>query len=379
MTGEGSEQQQRGPLPGKPGPESAPDEIGIEPLSLSLLGRLFGIPLLIIGLIVGGAVCVVLLFGAPASPPQRTLEELVQALESDAGQKNSAGMLMPLDKAYWQAGLELAQRLEKEPIADAERAQVAVRLSEVVRRDIAHLESSAARADTAAQVRAPAGSTRLEFLVHALGRTKRGEAVDALIEVLRGGREPLVTIAVQQLGDLRELPESARAVEPLLSLLVSAVRPETRLTVCTALSVLAPRGDARVIDALATAGRKEEGEVAWSAALALARLGSSEGKSTLLDLLDRSFWENEDRYQVVDNKGVVHRYAMPPQRIEQWLLAAVDAAAGTDDPDLREMIGRLKSDPSPAVRSKAATVLQAGAPKEPGASVGPKVPADRAQ
>lgn len=329
----------------------------LEPLTLSLVGRFFGIPLLIIGLIVGGAVTVVLLFGAPASPPQRGIEELVQALETDAGQK-SMGMLLPPDKEYWQTGLELAERLEKEAIEAGQRIMIAKRVSAIVQSELQKTERDSGATGNGMRP-GTRGTTRLEFLVHALGRTRQPEAVETLIEVVRSGREPFVTAGIEELANLHQLPDAAAAVEPIMAALRTSDRAETRLAACAALSVLAKPTDQIVIDALARVRLAEEGEVGWNAALALARLGSDVGKSTLLDLLTRSFWETDARYEVrEEGSATPRRYPMPPQRINGALIAAIDAASNLHDLDLWEMIDLLKSDPSLAVRERAEAALQ---------------------
>ncbi len=349
------------------GPDDALGDLGYSPgdgpMTASLLGKLFGVPLLIIGTIVGGAILVVLLFGGPASPQHRSVDSLLQALEATSGQK-SMGLLLPREKELWQTAVELSMRLEKKDLeaglTPAELESLAARLSAIVRADLANLDNFITSGSERADQRA-VRSRRLEFVIHALGRTERPAVVGPLLEVLRSGREPYVTVAMQELGELHALRETSRAVEPITEILTTSTRPETRLMACTVLSVLATPGDRRVLEALAATRLSSEGEVAWSAALALARLGSAAGKSTLLDLLDRSFLESDERYHVSDTDGNVRRYRMPPRRVEEFLLAAIAAVSELDDADLQTMIGRLASDPSPAVRGRAAAALKSGA------------------
>ena len=322
-----------------------------EPMTFSLLGKFFGVPLMIIASIVGGAVVVVLLFGGPASPQRRSVESLLQALEADSGQR-SMGLLLPREKEPWQAALELSVRLgdkEKEAeFADGELQSIAVRLARMVQADLADIEHRLA-ADPARGAR----SRRLEFLIHALGRTERPEAIEPLLVVLGRRREPYATVAMQELGRLHGMPEARRAIEPIVSMIKTSTKPETQLMACTVLSVLAAPGDREVIDALAATRLANDGEVAWSAALALARLGSDAGKSTLMDLLDRSFLESGERYRVADASGRIRRYPLPPQRVDELLMAAIDAAARLDDTEVWEMIVGLEADPSPVVRGRA--------------------------
>ncbi len=332
-----------------------PDELpALEPMTLSLLGKFFGVPFVIIGTIVGGAVIVVLLFGGPASPQGRSVESLLQALEASSGEK-SMGLLLPRAKEPWQAGLELSVRLankdQEAELADGELQSIAVRLAAMVQVDLANIERFLTQ-NPARIIR----SRRLEFLIHALGRTEQPEAIEPLLKVLRRGREPYAIAAMQELGQLHEMPEARRAIGPIVAIIKGSKQPETQLTACTVLSVLATPDDRQVIDALSALRLRSEGEVAWSAALALARLGSDAGKSTLLDLLNRSFLESGKRYRVADTDGSIRRYQLPPQRVDKLLMAAIDAASILDDAEVWEIISQLRSDPSPAVRGRATAV-----------------------
>lgn len=331
--------------------ETVPPDL--EPMTWSLMGRWFGTPLLIIGTIVGGAVVVVLLFGGPASTEQRSVESLLQTLESSGGER-SAGVLLPREKELWQTALELSERLaRKETELTAEELHaVARRLATMVEMDLANLDRITAFGNDLSTQR-ELRSSRFDFLLRALARTECDEAIGPLINVVASGREPYVAVAMQQLGNLHGLSGAKRAIEPILAVLGKTNRAETLLTGCTVLSVLGDRDDPRVVDTLSAVRLANDGEVEWSAALALARLGSAAGKSTLLDLLDRTHLESGARYEVRDEAGGIRRYPMPPNRVEALLRAAMDAAANLSDDDLWGMIDRLKSDPSPAVRGRA--------------------------
>lgn len=328
----------------------------IEPLTLSLLGRFFGVPLLIIVLIVAGAITVVILFGAPASPAPRSLETLLLAAEADAGLKNM-GMLLPPDKEYWQTNLELAERIEKQEFTDAELKAVAERLAAVIGVELAKLDQLTLSSSHANSVSVHS-ATKLEFLIRAIGKTRRPEAVTPLLGILASKRTPFIIVALQQLGDMHELPEARATVPSIVGLLKPSTDAETRMMASAALSVLANPKDPEVVGVLNELRLAEEGEVAWNAALALARLGSTAGRSTLLDLLDREFWEKGERYQVTDDKDQIRRFTMPPQRVDDLLIAAMNAAANLEDPDLWALIERLGSDKSLNVKARASELLK---------------------
>lgn len=337
-------------------PATAPD---VGPLTWAALGRFFGLPLLIIGTIVGGAVVVVLLFGGPAGPQVRSIESLLQSLESSSGEK-SVGVLLPREKELWQTALELSERLRhKDTELTKEEVETTTRrLVAMVELGLANLERvSAFGDDLARQKRLRSG--RLEFLLHALGRTESNEAFDSLISVVRTGRGPYAAVAMQELANLHHLPGSKRAVKPILAMLTSQNQADTLIVAATALSVLGSGDDPRVIDALASTTLSHDGEVAWSAALALARLGSDRAKSTLLDLLDRRFWETGERYRVMAPDGTVRLYPMPPARIDQLLVAAIEAVSNLGNAELWEVVEGLQTDASPAVRGAVAKAMGA--------------------
>lgn len=326
---------------------------------MSVMGRFFAVPLLIISLIVGGAVSVVLLFGGPATAPQRSVWELVQTLEANSGRR-SLGLLLTQEKDLWQTALELGKRLENKEaeLTPEELHQVADRIAKLLQADLGSLDQVTPHPEERAQ-RARLRSTRLVFLIRALGRTELPSVVEPLLDVVRSRAEPYATVAIHELANLHELAPARATVGEIAAVVRSSDRSETLLTACPALSVLAEAGDPVAVDALKTVYMKHQGEVSWSATLALGRLGSGVAKSSLMDLLDRDFWESGERYEKRDEKGQVHRYAMPPDMIELWLLAALDVVPNLDDPDLWEMVDRLKSDRSLAVQARANELISA--------------------
>lgn len=352
-------------------PSSIDEMPDIEPMTFSLMGRFFAVPLVIISAIVGGAILVVLLFGGTSGPDDRTVDQLLTSLEATSGER-SLGILLPREKELWQTALELGVRLkakDKEKLSDEDLQTVADRLARMVKEGAGNLDRLASSGQNRVDQR-EIRSRRLEFLIHALGRTELPIAVDTLVDIIRRSQGTHVLAAMQELGDLHESPLTRVAVGPITDLLRRTDRTETLLVACTALSVLAEPTDVDAIAALVDLRLARDGEVAWSAALALARLGSNAGKSTLMDLMDRPFLSSEDRYHITGSSGTVHRYVMPPARIDQVMIAALDAASHLSEADLWATIDGLQTDPSPAVRAKAIDVVQA---REANATLGGSV------
>lgn len=327
----------------------------LEPMTLSLMGRLFGVPLMIIGTIVGGAVIVVLAFGGSAAPQTRSIDRLLQGLEVSSGDRH-LGVLPPREKELWQAAVELSLRLEdkdEDPELDeATLTEIATRLSQLIQREM-EAEAYCSSGGVGEE-----GARKRAFLIHALGRTERLEAISTLVEVVRVGCGPDAQVAMRMLGDLHLLPDARAGIEPTLARLMdNNSSPETLLVACTVLSVLASGDHVGVIDGMQRVRLANDGEVAWSASVALARLGSNKGKSTLQDMMDRSFLESEGLYRKVDPSGKVHRYKLPGNQIDALMMAAIDASSNLPDQDLWESIEAIKSDPSPIVRAEATRVL----------------------
>lgn len=328
----------------------------VEPMTLSLMGRLFGVPLVIIGSIVGGAVLVVFTFGAPAAQRDRSLDTLLTALEAGTGEK-SLGMLLPRDKQHWQTGLELTMRLSKKgEFSDDQLQQVAKRLGIMIRAELRKRSKGTTSSETPGAGPSE-GQHRLSFLIRALGKTDRPEAIDPLLEVVSHGDDSFAMLAMAELGNLAHVPGIHGSLPVIVERAKTLATPEGRIVACTVLSVIAEPADRDVIAVLTSLLRSQGGEVGWSAALALARLGNDAGKSTLLDLLDRSFWESGQRYHTVSEDGTVLRYRMPEGRIVRNLVTALEAVGTLSDPDVWDMIERLREDPRPSVRTRATEML----------------------
>jgi hypothetical protein len=77
-------------------------------------------------------------------------------------------------------------------------------------------------------------------------------------------------------------------------------------------------------------------------------------------MLDRQWWEQKVPVRGQDASGKMTESPMPPTAVEQYLIAAVDAAANLDDTELRAAIEGLRRDPSPKVADRARTALDRG-------------------
>ena len=327
------------------GPGSEPNP-PVEPMTAGLLARLFGVPLLIVGFVVGCAVVVVLLFGSITSDPQRPVSSLLSVLESSSGEK-TAGVLLPRDKELWQVARELALRLgqkEKE-LTQGEVEEVTDRLVGLLERDAPH-ESELSEM----------GVKRFHFVIQALGLTDSPRAVEPIAGLLSSDNADTRRIALTSLARLGESTDVSAAMYAMYRA-VGDASPTVRMVACAAVSAVVPRGDARAIDVLKRAYLDGDREVQWNAALGLARLGSSATKSLLLDMLDRPYWETQVTLKASGGGGRATEYPLPPQAVVRYLCATVDACAGLMDDEIALEIEKLKSDASAEVREAVARAL----------------------
>lgn len=342
------------------GAAKAHDAPDIEPMTWKLMGRLFGVPLAIIGVIVLGAIIVVVSFGSLTSTAQKPIGELLAALEQNSGEKTWGVLLLPAEKELWQAASELSARLKNKDseLTPEQLAEVTDRLMKLVQAELEPIEALSGDGQQAAKVR----SSRVEHLMRALAETERPEAYDLLIRVLREGAEAHAIVAMTLLAEPLKTDESRRkaVVEGALTRLTGASEPSTKVVAATLLGVLAPKGDEAVVEALRAANRLGDADVAWAVALSLARLGSTAGRSTLRDLMDREYLSGPDRYQVRDDSGQMHRYPLPAGRIDEIMMAAMEAAWGLNDPQLNEAVQSLENDSSLVVKGKAKELIARG-------------------
>lgn len=311
-----------------------------QPMTSSLMARLFAVPLVIVSVIVGCAVLVVLLFGSIATDQERSIDDLLTILETRPGDKLGGVLLLPNEKELWQASRELALRLSKKEveISPDELPVVVDRLSAILDSEV----SASDKPDEWAM-------KKRHFVMQAVAKTESPKAVDALVPHLKAN-DPLTRgQALVSLADLHDLPEARNALGAMFPLLKDD-EPAVQMQACIAVSVVAPSGDPATIEALVDAYFDDDREVQWNAALALARLGSSKSKSSLLDMLTRSYWENDVKVRRETKPGSFVEYPLPPLVVSRYLVAAVEAAAHVEDAEVWSQIELLAEDESPDVK-----------------------------
>ncbi len=320
---------------------------------VSLMGRLFGVPLLIISIIIGCAVLVVVLFGTVATDKERPISELLLVLETASGER-TVGILLPREKELWQVARELALRLEQK-----EKELTAEELDEVVRRLAVLLDRFSSRSQDLTDM----GLKQMDFVIQALGQTGTPEAVAPLMERLTDSRVETRRLVLQALAQIGPSPATREHLDRIAVSLDDS-DSTVRMIACAVISTLATAGDTGAIDSLARAFADEDRDVQWNATLALARLGSSKGNRLLVDMLTRSYWENDVQVRVTTVGSSSQAYPMPPQAVDRYLVAAVEAGQNLADDNIKNCIRSLESDRSTIVRNAAKLAAKSSEPTE---------------
>ncbi|MEE9297124.1 MAG: HEAT repeat domain-containing protein, partial [Phycisphaerae bacterium] len=297
--------------------------------------------------IVGCAVVVVLLFGAITTDQERSIASLVDVLESRVGEK-TAGVLLPNEKEVWQVSRELALRLQNKEseLTPEELVTVTARLSALMRR---YGASSSGLSEM--------GRKQMRFVMRALALTGAAQAVTPIAAMLDDQDASTRREALTNLVLLRDLPQVHQALPRMIGALQDH-NSVVRATACVSISTVAGESDAAAVEALGRAYFDEDREVRWNAALALARLGSPKGRSLLLDMLDREYWEKHVRVRIETGTGSFNEYVMPPQAVDRYLAATIEAASHLYDEQVWDQIVALEADRSPEVKNAVRKVLE---------------------
>ncbi len=175
------------------------------------------------------------------------------------------------------------------------------------------------------------------YLALAMGRIGKPEFLEPLLEGMENDEGDNLYAVIYALGMLRD----KRAVVTLRKYLD---HPMDRIRSAAVVS-LGNIGDVRSGKFLKKSLFDPEPNVQWGAAISLALMGDGSGKSILRQLLDRKYLSG---FREVD-----------PQEQRHLLLAAIDAAAKLNEPELEARIETLaQTDKDMGIRSAAMAVLK---------------------
>lgn len=325
----------------------------VEPMTATLMGRLFVVPAVIVCVLLGVAV-VVVMFGSTTVDKPLSVAELLDKVELSGGER-TLGMLLPQAKDSWQAAQELARRFsEKDKYLKTDEIEpAAARLVKMLEREPprgAHREGAGG---------AELYSRHL-FLIAALGRLETPSAVPILTKLTSDPDWEIRRTALAALASMHGVAQ-ARAATPEALRLLNDEQPAVQIVACAAIASLVDPTDATACAtaAKALADRLEAPrEVQWNAAMTLARLGDARGRLVLMNMLDRGYWEKiELEY---DEGGTTIRRKYGPDEIEHNLKTAIETAMLLNDAELAGLVKKLEDDPSVRVRTAARAAMAKG-------------------
>ncbi len=136
---------------------------------------------------------------------------------------------------------------------------------------------------------------------------------------------------------------------------------DVRITAAVSLGAISQPSDKTVIAALEQARNladERQAELAWNAALALARLGQPSATGTLLKLLDRRELSQLTIYDRESDPRNPQPRKLTDYEIERFLINAIEASSALPDPAATDRLRQLaQSDPSARVRTTASNIL----------------------
>ncbi len=330
--------------PESPAVLTSPEEsAAVPPMNAQLMSKLFIVPALIVCLLLAVAV-VVVLFGTTTTDKPVTVDDLLTRIQQDDGERTMGMMLMPKAKESWQASQELARRFEQR-----DRFLKPEEIEPTAEKIIGLL----AKYPPGRKVD-ESGPAQQYFLMIALARLETASGVAPLVGLLADENWWTRRTALQALADMKNVPEARRALGSILPLLEDP-EPAVQIVACATVACLADVDDTSAVRALRERLETGASEVQWNAAMALARLGSRAGKLTLLNMLDRGYWEGLDLQYAESGSLVQRKYT--EAEVERNLRATIEAVSGLDDRDLTKAITTLRQDRSILVRDAAYSAL----------------------
>lgn len=318
----------------------------LRPMTPRLMTQLFGVPALIVLIVISSAVVVTLAFGWIGLGQRQDINTLIDKLARGSGERVAGMLLLPRDKELWQAALEIANRLQKidSEIPKEDRPAVAERLAAVLKRTI----------DESAKSEQNGARERSMFMARALGRIREPVALDYFIEMLASEHVFARTAGVAGVAEMSGVAGVAERAAALIPSLQDHRSAELRMIAAAALGKIALPDDEKIAAALRRQ-LTDDDEVRWNVALALVRLGHEEpARGDVLDMLNPAYWQGRKvKYDV----GSDRTRDISPREVQRNMLAALAALDHVRDAQIRAAIEKLSQGADPTVANMARAVL----------------------
>jgi HEAT repeats len=330
---------------------------------MKLIVRLFLVPLLIAGAVIGIMVPIGWMSGGPSG-----IDTAISDLRRPGGQRTGSWLVGPGAKQRYIDATTIFQHLRDDNLDDAGKIRLTGQLVDVLDHYTAAGEGDVQPVLLLALgqvwVRKPDPIKPGAFLYEENSATASAAREQAITTLLKFANAPELATrkaALLALAYWKGRDEAQPAVPVLLAKLQKDPELDVKISAVTALGQIASPDDQAVINALNEAMRDSDphdAELVWNAAIALAQLGRPEAQGVLMRLLDR---KELDAMQYYDRETDPKNPTMQPlseQEKERILINAMLAAQRYNDPAVQAAIKRLSTaDPSERVKQGALEIL----------------------
>jgi hypothetical protein len=347
-----------------------------EPPSAKLIVRLFVIPLFIVAAAVGVMFLIGLLTGGAP-----TFEESLKGLEEPGGQRTGGLLIGPGSKQRYMYAQKLAEGMKEKMragMAETDRTQLANRLLGVVDKaqadegEVKHflllalgrvwqVDPRQGPMDSEAAV-ASRGQVVAKLLGYAEAAPVSASTEDDRVQ-LKALQNRVRNAAVLGLAFMSGRPEARAALPSLVRILGDTSDDlDVRMSASAAIGQLATPQDTVALEALRTAknrtDKKEEVELVWSGAIALAQLNQTDAEGEVLKLLSRAELDQVDYFdRETDPKNPRFRKLSEPEK-ERILINAMIGGVRLQSPEVQAQIRKVAdADSSARVREAGRLVL----------------------
>ena len=335
-----------------------------EPASVKLIVRLFVIPLLIAGAVIGIMVPFGWLTGG-----QKSIDVALADLRRPGGQRTGSWLVGPGAKQRYIDAKTIIDYLREGNLDEAARAKLGEQIIEILDQHTTSEEGEVQAVLLLALGQVwmrPHDLKRADQLLPEKDTTQtvaaRKHVLDTLLKYADDKAVSARKPAILALAYWKGREEAQAAIPLLINKLESDPELDVRISAATALAQIATPDNTAAIDALGRAMRDSDphnAELVWNAAIALAQLNRPEAKDVVLRLLDR---KELDTMQYYDRETDPKNPTMQPlseQEKERFLINAMLAAKNYSDPDIQAAIKKLAtSDPSERVKQAAMEILE---------------------
>jgi hypothetical protein len=336
-----------------------------EPPSVKLIVRLFLIPLLIAGAVIG----IMVPFGW-LTGEKKSLDVALADLRRPGGQRTGEWLVGPGAKQRYIDAKTIVDHLRDDKLGEADRIKLAGQLI-----DILDHYTSAAEGEVQPVLMLALGQVWMRkpdpakpgaYLAETdspAAAASRRQSLDALMRYADAHEAITRKAAILALAYWKGREEPREAAVPLLvRKLQKDPELDVRMAAATALAQIASPNDAVATDALGEAMRDSDPhdvELVWNAAIALAQLDRPEARDIVLRLLDR---KELDSMQYYDRETDPQNPKMQPLgelEKERILINAMLACKNYRQPEVQAAIRKLAaSDPSERVKQAASEILE---------------------